>query len=349
MPAEWEPQEAVWLSWPLNPETWPGEIGLIQDHFARLAAQIARFSEVRILCVEKHQVTEREKIIRACTRLDEAESDRVTWYDLPTNDVWIRDHGPVWVLDADGLRLMDFTYNAWGGKFPLWDDDHAVPSRLAEALNLPREEVDLVVEGGGIESNGAGTLLTTEPVFLNPNRWPKDLDDREGVRRRYEDFFRKHLGVKQITWLPHGLAHDDTDGHIDNLARFVAKEVILAVSAREKDENHRPLRENREVLQDLDVEIIDLPLPDDPVLPVGRAREERLCASYANFLIGNGFVIVPTFAQPRSDDRACGILRELFPKRDVIGLDARDVLREGGAWHCCSNNQPAAISPSPPA
>jgi agmatine deiminase len=331
-PAEWEPQEAVWLSWPLNPETWPGRLPHLQTRFGELAALISRYVTVRINAAgESH-----EGILRSL-RQGRANLDAVELFDHPTNDVWCRDHGPIFVqsIDGSGLTITDWTYNAWGGKFPPWDLDNAVPSRVAESLGLLRESSRLILEGGGIEGNGAGLLLTTEAVLLNPNRnpeWTRDEIDAE---------LQRLLGVERVFWLARGIEGDDTDGHVDDFCRFYAPgSVLLAVETHPGDPNHAILEENRERLQDLKVEVRELPMPERLEVKGGDWRLERLPASYANFLITNGAVIVPIFGQPVPDDRALGIIRECFPGRAVEGIDARDFVYEGGAVHCLTQQQP---------
>ncbi|RFC47243.1 MAG: agmatine deiminase [Verrucomicrobia bacterium] len=332
-PAEWEVQEAVWLSWPLNPETWPGRLPQLQARFGELAALLSRYVTVRI-----NAVGSAHPAIRKTLEGAKADPDQVQLFDHPTNDVWCRDHGPIFVKSQQGpgLSVTDWTYNAWGGKFPPWDLDNAVPARVADSLGLPRETSRLVLEGGGIEGNGAGLLLTTEAVLLNPNRNP------DWSREEIEAELRRLLGVSCIFWLARGIEGDDTDGHVDDFCRFYAPDqVLLAVESHRDDPNHGILEENRERLRDLRVEVRDLPMPDRLEVAGGDWRLERLPASYANFLITNDAVIVPVFGQPRNDDRALGILRECFPGRAVEGIDARDFVYEGGAVHCLTQQQPA--------
>ncbi len=337
-PAEWEPHEAVWLSWPLNPETWPGRLPYLQGRFGELAALISRHVTVRINAAGEAHAAIRETLNRA-----KADLACIELFDHPTNDVWCRDHGPIFVVarDGSGLTITDWTYNAWGGKFPPWDLDNAVPARVAESLGLQRERSDLILEGGGIEGNGAGLLLTTEAVLLNPNRNP------EWSREQIEAELRRLLGVDRVFWLARGIEGDDTDGHVDDFCRFYAPDqVLLAVESHRDDPNHAILEENRERLRELSVEVRDLPMPDRLEANGGDWRLERLPASYANFLITNGAVIVPIFGQPENDDRALGILRECFPGRKIEGIDARDFVYEGGAVHCLTQQQPTVGDPA---
>ncbi|MBU6302161.1 MAG: agmatine deiminase family protein [Verrucomicrobia bacterium] len=336
-PAEWEEQEAVWISWPLNPATWPGRLRHLQARFGELAALISRHVPVRINAAGAAHAS-----IRKCLHHARVDPAGVELFDHPTNDVWCRDHGPIFVnaRDGSGLTVTDWTYNAWGGKFPPWDLDDAVPARVAESLALPRETSRLVLEGGGIEGNGAGLLLTTEAVLLNPNRNPG------WTREEIENELRRLLGVERVFWLARGIEGDDTDGHVDDFCRFHAPDkVLLAVESHPEDPNHAILEENRERLRDLRVEVRDLPMPDRLEVAGGDWRLDRLPASYANFLITNGAVIVPVFGQPVNDDRALGILRECFPGRVIEGIDARDFVYEGGAVHCLTQQQPVSGHP----
>lgn len=341
MPAEWSPQEAIWLSWPLKPGSWPGCHEAAVRAYADFAAAISRFEPVRINCVCAAQESARAALDRAGARLD-----RVTWFDHPTNDTWCRDHGPVFVKHrgTGEVAITDWVFNAWGGKFPAWDLDNAIPERIAAARGLRRFAIPLVAEGGGLEVNGEGVLLTTESVLLNPNRNP-------GLTKvRAEEILRAALGVETICWLKSGLEHDDTDGHIDTLTRFVGTAaVVTAVSVDPNGPSHAALERNRADLQRVRLadgsrlEVVPLPLPD-PIRPPGW-RLEVLPATYANFLIVNGAVLVPTYRQPARDRQALQTLSLCFPGREVIGLDCRDLVLEGGALHCLSQQEPRAGLP----
>ncbi len=334
-PAEWEPQEAVWFSWPDNVALWPGRQEEVATELARLLAIVSRYETVRLNCSEALKPN-----VQA--RLQEAGGviERVQFQPIPTNDVWCRDYGPTFVKGQDGRTVViDWQYNAWGGKFPPWDLDDAVPGEVARLFNLPRYRVPLVCEGGAIETNGDGLLLTTESVLLHPNRNPdKDLIDIERLLMEY-------LGVTDVFWLGGGMDVDDTDGHIDTLVRFWKTDGVAAVlTDRPHHPDYRILQENRERLQGLrtssggKVEVVELPHPE-PVYGEG-TRSGRLPATYANFLLLNGAVIVPTYGQERADREALGLLGELFPGRTIIGLDSREILREGGSFHCLSQQQP---------
>lgn len=334
-PAEWEAQDAVWLSWPHRPDLWQGGLDALQTDYARLAAALAGEAEVRInASASLHPAIE--------ARLAQEGVRRYRLFDHPTDDVWCRDHGPIFVHRADGgLQIADWQFNAWGGKFSPWENDNAIPGRIASSLALPSLASPVVLEGGSIEGNGAGLVLTTEAVLLNSNRNP-------GLAKKdIEAELHRMLGTKEVFWLGRGIEGDDTDGHIDDMVRFVKEDAVVAIHEADVHSPHyRQVAENNERLQDLRtvsgsrVECVALPMP----APVSAEnwRLEQLPASYANFLIVNGAVIVPIFMQKRNDDRALGILRECFPGRRVIGLDARRFVLEGGAIHCITQQQPAA-------
>ncbi|MDX2108772.1 MAG: agmatine deiminase family protein [Verrucomicrobiota bacterium] len=335
-PAEWEPQAAVWFSWPNNPETWPGRLARIQQVFAELITRITAHQEVRLNCTTPFQ-GEATKLLRAAG----AAMERVRFYDIPTNDVWCRDHGPTFVKDRDTgkLAIIDWEYNAWGGKYPPWIFDDAVPARVGEVLNLPRYRAPLICEGGALETNGDDLLLTTESVLLNPNRNPKLSQSEITV------LLKEFLGSREVVWLGSGMVTDDTDGHIDTLARFWKTDGVVCVMEKNShDADYRTLMANRERLQGLRTptggrfDLVELPQPE-PVIAQG-TRTERLPATYANFLILNGCIIVPTYSQPKRDAQALGIIGELFSKHQVIGVDSLEILREGGSFHCLSQQQP---------
>ncbi len=332
MPAEWEPQSAVWLSWPSNSALWPGHFDLIPAKFAEFAAAISRFEPVRLNCAAPLQAAARQALNAA-----RADLSVITFYDHPTNDVWCRDHGPLFVKnDATGeVALTDWQFHGWGGKFEAALDNQ-IPARIATALGMRRFAYDFELEGGGIEISGTGQLLTTEAVQNNPNR-AAGRDDAA-----FAQALRDGLGIDEILWIGEGLANDDTDGHIDNLTRFFSPSGLLTVVEPDTSRpNHRPLQANRERLRALRTsagsafDIVELPLPEP-----FRLASRDLPPSYANFLIVNDAVIAPIYNQP-GDDRALGILRECFPQRQVVGLDCRVLLIEGGALHCLSQQQPA--------
>lgn len=339
MPPEWSPQTAVWLSWPVDdPRHWGGaKRDLMRAKFGEIAAAISRFEPVRINAPGKDHAS----IAAACNEA-KAVPEHVELFDHPHDDVWCRDHGPIFVKhhETGEVAVTDWGFNAWGGKFPPWDQDDAIPGRIAKSLGLRFFKQDMILEGGAIEINGAGQLLTTEAVLLNKNRNP------HLGREEIEQKLREGLGVSDVLWLERGIEGDDTDGHIDDLARFVDEETILAcIDPSGTSENRKVLNDNLARLRSFHshkrrtFEIVEIPLPEACEVPGWRLPV--LPASYVNFLIVNGGVIVPTFRQTRNDDRALGMIRELFPGREIVGIDCLDLVEEGGTLHCISQQQPA--------
>jgi agmatine deiminase len=336
MPAEWEPQTAIWLSWPHRRKTWPGRGRFvpIPSKFAEIVATISRYEDVRI-----NAASALHPQIRKLCAAAGADPARVFLHAHPTNDTWCRDHGPIFVKHrATGeVALVDWGFNAWGGKYHPFGHDNAIPRRVARALKLRRFAVPMILEGGSIDVNGEGLLLTTEACLLNPNRNPTL------TRADIEQALRDHLGVREIIWLGDGIEGDDTDGHVDDLARFFKPDgIVTAVETNPRDSNYRALAENLDRLRALrtpegnpfDLRILPMPAP----CYVGR---QRLPATYANFLIINRAVLVPIFRQPDRDAAALDILRGCFPGRDVIGLDCLDLVLGRGTLHCISQQQPA--------
>ncbi|MDD4097854.1 MAG: agmatine deiminase family protein [Lentisphaeria bacterium] len=341
-PAEWARQASVLLSCPLNPATWPDNRAAMEKAYAAFAAAITRYEDVRLLCVSPAQARWQDLLAGAG-----AVMDRVTLHDIATDDAWCRDHGPIVLKHRQASRraVVSFHYNAWGGKFPPWAQDDLVAGRLAGALGLPCFQAPLVGEGGAFETNGAGMLLTTESVLLNSNRNPGL--DQAGVER----ILRQYLGVEQIGWLPEGLCGDDTDGHIDTLTRFFRPDAVLTLLDDDPlSPNHAVLRRNVALLRQMRcvdgrrLEVVPLPCPR-PIRPSGW-REEILPASYANFLVINGAVLAPTYRQDSSDRQALAVLGQAFPGRDIIPIDCFDIVLEGGALHCLSQQVPAGQAQS---
>ncbi|MGH8018240.1 MAG: agmatine deiminase family protein [Opitutaceae bacterium] len=334
MPAEWEPQEAVWLSWPHKRASWPKRFRPVPPKFAGIVATISRFEIVRINAAP--ELHARAK--KLCEKAG-AQMERVEFFPHPTDDAWCRDHGPIFIKnDETGeVALTDWEYNAWGNKYPPCRLDNQIPPRIAKALDKRRFVKRMVLEGGSIEVNGRGILLTTESCLLNPNRNPRK------TRNEIEQALRDYLGINTVIWLGDGIEGDDTDGHIDDLTRFYRPDAIVTVVERNRrDANFRPLRENLEKLQSLRTprgnafEVTELPMP-----AARHVDGQRLPASYANFLIINGAVLVPTFQQPKRDGEALEVLRGCFPDREVIGIDCLDLIWGLGTLHCISQQQPA--------
>jgi agmatine deiminase len=338
MPPEWAPQVAVWLSWPVaDPRHWGGgKTELIHDKFAEITAAVASHAEVRINASFNDHTT----ILTRCIRAG-ADPKQVRLFDHPHNDVWCRDHGPIFVKHTltGEVAVTDWGFNAWGGKFPPWDLDDAIPARVADSLGMRRFNGGMILEGGAIEVNGSGQLITTEAVLLNPNRNPH-LN-----REQIEQKLRKGLGVQDIIWLARGIEGDDTDGHIDDLARFTDTHTLLAcVETDPKSPNHAVLADNLERLRSFrshdgePFEIVPIHLPAACGVPGWRLP--ILPASYVNFLIVNDGVLVPTFRQPHLDDRALGIIGDCFPGKTITGIDCLDLVEEGGSLHCITQQQP---------
>jgi agmatine deiminase len=334
MPAEWERQEAVWLSWPHNRETWPGNFRPIPAVFAGIAAQISFREKVRINIAAAHQKRARSLIGRAG-----ADMANVEFHANPTNDAWCRDHGPIFVRSrrTGKVAVTDWTYNAWGGKYPPFDKDNRIPSRIARALGLRRFTNRMVLEGGSIDVNGRGLLLTTEACLLNPNRNP-------GLaREEIEANLRDYLGITTVLWLGEGIAGDDTDGHVDDLARFFSGSGIVTCVERDRsDVNFQALDDNLRRLRAFRTpsgtrfSVAELPMPAPCV-----RRGRRLPASYANFLVVNGAVLMPTFQQARRDREAAEVLASCFPGREVVPIDCLELVWGLGTLHCISQQQPA--------
>jgi agmatine deiminase len=334
MPAEWEPQTAVWLSWPHKRTTWPRQFRPVPYTFAKIVAAISRFEEVRINAASA--LHGRAKKLCAAAGAD---MTRVTFYPHPTNDAWCRDHGPIFVKnDRTGeVAATDWRYNAWGGKYPPFDLDDKIPSLIARKLKLRRFANGMVLEGGSIDVNGRGLLLTSEQCLLNQNRNP------HLTREQIEQNLRDTLGVKTILWLGEGIVGDDTDGHIDDIARFYRPDgIITVIETNKRDANHRVLEENLDRLTAFRTpagkkfDIVTLPMPK-PIAFQG----QRVPASYANFLIINGAVLVPTFQQKQRDAEACAIIGGCFPGREVIPIDCYHLIWGLGTLHCISQQQPA--------
>ncbi len=333
MPAEWEPHQATWMTWPHNPDTWPGKFEPVPAQYAAVVAELSRFETVRLLFKDTDAAAHAETLLRKAG----ARIESVQFLIHPTNDSWIRDYGPIFVTRADGARLaLDWKFNSWGEKYGAYDLDDAIPRRLAERFGFECLEVPMVLEGGSIDVNGAGSLLTTESCLLNPNRNP-------GMSKaEVEEYLRVYLGVGNILWLGAGVAGDDTDGHIDDLARFVDRDTIVTVIERDPaDANYEPLAENLarlRAMRDQDgrpLRIETLPMP-----PALHFEGQRLPASYANFYIANGAVLVPTFGCA-TDKEALATLARLFPDRKVIGFYCLDLVWGLGTIHCLTQQYPA--------
>ncbi len=331
VPAEWEPQEALWLSWPANPDTWPGRRERIEAWFARFAALAARFEPVRINADPSlHREIQR--------RLDaNAPAGQVELFPIPVNDAWCRDHGAVFAFDQTGrLVALDFRYNAWGEKFSPWDLDALAAGRMAKALGIPCLHLDFVCEGGALEFDGQGSLITTASVILDPARNPG------ATRASMEARFREFLDLETFCCLPAGLHDDDTGGHADTFVRFFPPAGILTLHAPASHRDAAVLADNTARLTAAfpHRKMVTLPLAALPA-PAGW-RQPTLPALYANYVVLNGAVLVPAYGLPTSDAEAVETIGACFPDREVLPVDCRDLILEGGGLHCISQQQPAA-------
>ena len=336
MPAEWEKQEAIWYSWPHSEDTWPEVFPNIPKVFAEMVFHLSQTQEVKINVLD----TEHEVKVRAILEANGANLSLVKFYHIPTNDSWCRDHGPTFVVrEVDGKTekaIVNWNFNSWGSKYP-YELDNAVPSEILKYQPLPSFNPGIVLEGGSIEVNGAGSVLTTRACLLNKNRNP------HLSQTQIEDYLKAYLGIKQVLWLEDGILGDDTDGHIDDLSRFVNENTIVTIVEDDTtDGNHRLLEENLHLLRSMKnldgkpFDIITLPMPEPVVL-----QGIRLPASYANFLIANNVVLIPFF-NDKSDQKALDILQGCFPTRKVIGINCRELVLGLGTLHCVSQQEPAA-------
>jgi agmatine deiminase len=331
MPAEWEPHAATWLSWPRREGiSFPDAYDRVMPTFRAMVEALVESEPVSInVCNGAHEA-------EAQTILQGIAPECITYHRVATNEPWCRDHGPIFLTREEEPRLaiVDWDYNAWGGKYPPYDLDEVVPTRIAEKLGLPVFYPRMILEGGSIDVNGNGALLTSESCLLNPNRNP------ELGRAEIEQRLRDYLGVREILWLGEGIEGDDTDGHIDDLTRFVSERTVVTVVEQNRDDsNYEALQGNRARLRAMKVggeplEIVELPMPARIV------REGQvLPASYANFYIANRCVLLPTFADP-NDAVAVQVLQSAFPTRRVVAIDCRELVWGLGAFHCLTQQQP---------
>jgi agmatine deiminase len=337
-PAEWQRHQGTWISWP-RPEgiSFPGRYAEAIHNVIDVIRVIAQFERVHINVPN----IDYEVIVRELLRRGQVPLRRVSFHHIPTNECWTRDHGPAFVLRTGrghtDAAIVDWGYNAWGGKYPPYAADDAVPSRVAAELGLPVFHAGIIMEGGSVDFNGAGTVLTTTACLLNKNRNPRV------TQRGIEWYLKRYYGQQRVVWLGEGIEGDDTDGHIDDLARFVdAQTIVIGMEDDPRDANYKILRENRRLLdsaRDQDrrpFAVVEMPMPR-PVTYKG----QRLPATYMNFYFVNGALLVPTFGQSRRDERALAILQKLLPRRRIVGIDCRALIWGLGAIHCLTQQQPA--------
>lgn len=338
-PGEFMPQRALWLSWPHRQSSWLGMLHRIFQPYCEFILLVSRHQKVCInVGGRPMQQFALDQLQLYVANIPGARLHEISFYIHPTNDAWCRDHGPAFVVNrSTGEKaVVDWDYNAWGGKYPPYNLDNAVPSLIGTTLGMKIFHTGIVMEGGSVEFNGAGTVLTTTDCLLNKNRNPH-LD-----QSRIEAYLSEYYDTENVLWLSGGIEGDDTDGHIDNLVRFVNKDtVITVVEENSNDSNYGPLQDNLKSLQGMRLEngsqlnIAELPMPG-PVVYNG----QRLPASYANFYIANRCVVVPTYRDSINDRRALEIIQSCFPDREVIGLDSTDLILGLGSFHCLSQQEP---------
>ena len=333
LPAEWEPHEATWLSWPRREGiSFPDAYDEVMPVFVQMVDALGGSEKVRINVIDddhEHQVR---------LLLKNIDTSHVRYFHIPTNEPWCRDHGPIFIKrnSAPQLAVVDWDYNAWGGKYPPFDLDEVVPTRIAEQFRLPVYYPGLVMEGGSFDANGTGSLLTTTSCLLNPNRNPGKS------KIEIEQSLRDYLGVTNILWLGDGIEGDDTDGHIDDISRFVGRTTVLtAIEEDPNDPNFEPLRANLALLRTMKAENGEpLEVRTFPMPPRVDRECRRLPASYANFYIANKVILFPVFCSP-SDKRAHEILQNCFPDRRIVPIDCTELIWGLGAFHCLTQQQPA--------
>ena len=342
-PPEWHPHAGTWFSWP-RPEgiSFPGKYHTVPENLARIMCEIQSREAVHVNVPNGNY----EYLVRQQLKQFGCPTKNVNFHQIPTNESWCRDHGPAFVLRRRKMRtkkatkaeaaVVDWGFNAWGGKYPPWEDDDAVPTKVAAALKLPVFYPGVVMEGGAVDFNGAGTVLTTTDCLLNKNRNP-------GLSKgQVEQYLRDYYGQRHVCWLTGGIEGDDTDGHVDDLARFIGPgKIVLGVEEDPKDDNYRVLRSVRKQLDGLrdqdgrPFEIIEIPMPG-----VVEHDGQRLPATYVNFYFVNGALLVPTYRHRRNDRRAIETLQSHLPKHKVVGVDCTELIWGLGAIHCLTQQQP---------
>lgn len=343
LPAEWAPQSGVQLTWPHEDTDWADRLEEVTETYLRMAFEIAKREPLIIVTPKPDEV---ETLLRQ--RMPKAALEQISLFECPTDDTWARDHGFITIEDTDGLHLMDFRFNGWGGKFPAEHDD-AINARLAQSgmfCGLYDSALDFELEGGAIESDGAGTLLTTAACLLNPNRRRRGDAVSTPDKAAVERLLGERLGAKRVLWLHHGyLVGDDTDSHIDTLARLCPNQTIAYVKCEDTaDEHYAELHAMEEELMAFRTaegepyRLLPLPMPAPCLLD-----DERLPATYANFLILNDAVLVPVYAQPQTDEVALRQIAKAFPGRDIVGIDCRTLIVQHGSLHCCTMQFPRGV------
>ena len=337
-PAEFAPHDAIWLSWPHKEESWPGKIASIYPSYTEFVKIVSLTERVCINVVNEKMRNAAQKMLQ----LAGVNLERVQFYLHPTNDAWCRDHGPAFLLRdnaVDPKVILDWNINAWGGKYPPYDLDDVIPTRIGEALGLPVFHPGIIMEGGSVDFNGAGTVMTSKSCLLNPNRNPHLNQDQ------IEKYLSDYYGIDQVLWVSDGIVGDDTDGHIDDTVRFVNEDtVITVVESNVLSANHEILQQNLKELKQMrllngkQLNIVELPMPAEVIY-----EGQSLPASYANFYISNGHIIVPTF-KCDADDKAMQIIQSCFTTREVVGIDSTDIIWGLGSFHCLSQQEPSMVN-----
>ncbi|HMH20716.1 MAG TPA: agmatine deiminase family protein [Puia sp.] len=338
-PAEFAPHVATWLSWPHKEASWPGRILSIYPYYSRFIKELALGEKV---CINVNDEATRAFAV-SCLSAAGVNMDQVKFFFHPTNDAWCRDHGPAFLIKpgADIPKvIVDWNYNAWGNKYPPFDLDDVVPTLVGKALNIPVYHPGIIMEGGSVDFNGKGTLITSTCCLLNKNRNP------QLSQAQIETYLKDYYGVEQVLWVKDGIVGDDTDGHIDDTVRFVNEDTVITVIEEDKgDENYALLQQNLSDLKKMrladgrQLNIAELPMPDAVIY-----EDQRLPASYANFYIANQSVIVPTFRCDK-DEKALEIIAGCFPDRRVTGIDSTEIIWGLGSFHCLSQQEPDPVPP----
>ncbi|MFY8166994.1 MAG: agmatine deiminase family protein [Sediminibacterium sp.] len=334
-PAEFAKHDAMWLSWPHKEASWPGKLDSIFASYVQFIKVVSLTERVCINISDIAMQSFATKLIQAAG----VDMSRIQFFIHPTNDAWCRDHGPsflIWDNIDQPKAIVDWNINAWGGKYPPYDLDDVIPTLIAKELNLPLFYPNIIMEGGSVDFNGAGTVLTSKCCLLNTNRNPH-LNQAQ-----IEKYLCDYYGVKQVLWVSEGIVGDDTDGHIDDTVRFVNEDTVVTVVEDNKDsENYTLLQQNLAELKAMrlhngkQLNIVELPMPADVVY-----EDQMLPASYANFYISNGHVVVPTY-RCAQDDKAMQIIQTCFPSREVVGIDSTDIIWGLGSFHCLSQQEPS--------
>lgn len=334
-PAEFEKHDAIWLSWPHKEESWPGKIATIYPSYCEFIKTVALTERVNINVGTDKMRQGAAKMLE----LAGVDMSKVQFFLHPTNDAWCRDHGPSFLIRNNAEHpkaIVDWNINAWGGKYPPYDLDDVIPTRIAEQLNLPIFYPEIIMEGGSVDFNGAGSVITSTCCLLNENRNPH-LNQSQ-----IEKYLGDYYGIEQVLWVSEGIVGDDTDGHIDDTVRFVNEDTVLTVvESNVLSENFDLLQKNLKELKSMrlasgkQLNIVELPMPADVIY-----EGQLLPASYANFYISNGHIIVPTY-QCKQDDQALQIIQSCFPTREVVGIDSTDIIWGLGSFHCLSQQEPS--------